>query len=130
MLSLSTTVPRLSVKAPDSEPALVMSTVPTRAGSPGRMSAVLAQTASPCLELVIVSVPVANVVSALADVAVKSAPEAAVMPTATSTVASAASVRRGRETRTDRRDMRVTLLGEWVAGDLAASAQSCDELSG
>ena len=53
----------------------------------------------------IVSVPVANVVSALAEVAVKSAPEAAVMPTATSTVASAASVRRGRETRMDRRDM-------------------------
>ena len=130
MLSLSTTVPRLSVKAPDSVPAFVMSTVPTRAGSPGRMSAVLDQTASPCLELVIDSVPVANVVSAFADVAVKSAPEAAVMPTATSTVASAASVRRGRETRTDRRDIRVTLLGEGVADDLAASAQSCDDLSG
>ena len=57
------------------------------------------------LGLRIVSVPVANVVSALAEVAVKSAPEAAVMPTATSTVASAARVRRGRETRLDRRDM-------------------------
>ena len=47
--------------------------------------------------------PVANVVSALADVAVKSAPEAAVMPTATSTVASAAerAPRAGDESRTD-----------------------------
>ena len=105
MASLSTMVPRLSVKSPDSEPEFVMSTVPTRAGSPGRMSAVLAQRACAALVLVIVSVPVANVVSALAEVAVKSAPEAAVMPTATSTVASAARVRRGRETRVDRRDM-------------------------
>src|SRR5215213_5591047 len=115
--SLSTTVPRLSVKTPDSEPALVMSTVPTRAGSPGRMSEVLAQMACACLVLAIDSVPVANVVSALAEVAVKSAPEAAVMPTATSTVASAASVRRGRLTRTDMRDIGGDAPRVWVAGD-------------
>src|ERR671921_575006 len=102
-----------------------MSTRPVRAGSPGRMSEVDAKIACASLEFSIVSVPVAKVVSALAEVAVKSAPEAAVMPTATSTVASAARVRRGRLTRTDRRDIGGDAPGgKWVAGDLAASAQS------
>ena len=49
--------------------------------------------------LPMVIVPAVNVLAALADVAVKFAPEAAVMPTATSTVARAARVRLGLETR-------------------------------
>ena len=55
-----------------------------------------AERTAPALELDIVSVPVVNVLLGFADVAVKSAPEAAVTPTATSTVARAASVRLGR----------------------------------
>src|SRR4029079_2636529 len=73
-------------------------------------------------------VPCANVRAPWADVAVKAAREAAVMPTATSTVASAASVRRGRETRTDRRDIRVTLLGEGLRATWRRPRKSCDDL--
>ena len=93
--SLSTGVPRLTVKAPERLPVLPMSTWPVRAASPGFMPPAL-RIAAPGLEFDIVSVPVAKLLLGFAEVAVKSAPEAAVTPTATSTVASAASVRRGR----------------------------------
>src|SRR5689334_15324537 len=86
-LSLSVIVPRVSVKAPERVPELPMSTWPVRAGSPGRMS-VAVNSAEPASELYIASVPVAKDVDGLADEAVKSAPDAAVMPTATRTVAS------------------------------------------
>src|SRR4051812_479626 len=116
-VSLSVGVPRVSVKVPDSEPPLPTSTVPTRAGSPGRMSVAEVKIAWPSLLFEIDSVPVANVVFGLAEDAVKSAPDAAVIPTATSTVASAASVRLGRSTRACRRDMRgMTLLVRGMDG--------------
>src|SRR5215207_243512 len=102
--SLSTGVPRVSVKAPARLPVLPMSTVPVAAGPPGR-SPLAVRTAAAGLEFEIDSEPVANVLPGFADVAVKSAPEAAVTPTATNTVASAASVRRGRWTRTCSRDI-------------------------
>ena len=95
------------------------------------MSEVEAKIAGASLEFSIVSVPVANVVSALAEVAVKSAPEAAVMPTATSTVASAASVRFGRATRMDMRD-----IGGDAPGGMGLRTtprrprRSCDDRSG
>jgi hypothetical protein len=93
--SVSSGVPRVSVKAPDSVPLLPMSTVPVRGVSPGFMPEA-ARIAAAGLLFEIDSVPVVKVFEGFAEVAVKSAPEAAVMPTATSTVASAASVRRGR----------------------------------
>ena len=46
------TVPRLSVKAPDSEPAFVMSTVPSGRGRRGACRRCWPGSASPCLELV------------------------------------------------------------------------------
>src|SRR5919199_2745543 len=113
-LSESTGVPRVTVKLPESVPAFWMSTVLVRAGSAGRMSVADVKIAAPSFELSIVSVPVANVVFGLADVALKFAPEAAVMPTAASTVARAASVRLGRSTRAWRRDMRGG--GSWGRG--------------
>src|SRR5690242_12724840 len=130
--SLSVGVPRVSVKLPERLPALPTSTVPTRAGSPGRMSVADVKMAVPSLVFEIDSVPVANVVFGLADVAVKSAPEAAVIPTATSTVASAASVRLGRSTRACRRDMRgETLLGTGLrATPRTVSAQSLSRAHG
>ena len=73
--SLSLGVSRLSVKTPLSEPVLAMSTVPSDAAAPGRRPLAVS-TAAFSLELDIVSVPVLNVLAALADWAVKSAPEA------------------------------------------------------
>src|SRR3954471_16362726 len=66
-VSLSFGVPRVSVNAPDSEPPLPTSTVPTRAGSPGRMSVADVKIAAPSLVFEMDSVPVANVVLGLAD---------------------------------------------------------------
>ena len=91
-------MPRVSVNAPEREPVLAMSTVPETGGSPGRRSPAVRIAAFSRL-FDIVSVPVVKVLAGFAAVAVKSAPEAAVRPPAASTVASAASVRRGRWTR-------------------------------
>src|SRR3954468_11203473 len=70
-----------------------MSTVPVVV-SVGRMP-LSDRIAELALLLDIVSVPVLNTFAGFADDAVKSAPEATVTPTAASTVASVASVRRG-----------------------------------
>src|SRR5690242_9895226 len=71
-----------------------MSTVPTAGVPPGlRLDAVrIAEFAALSY---IDSVPALNVLAGFAEAAVKSAPEATVTPTATSTVASVARVRRG-----------------------------------
>src|SRR5689334_1340616 len=94
VVSLSTGVPRVSENVPASEPVLAMSTVPTAGVPPGlRLEAVrIAEFAALSY---IDSVPALNVLAGFAEAAVKSAPEATVTPTATSTVASVARVRRG-----------------------------------
>src|ERR1700754_3381651 len=92
--SLSTGVPRVSVNAPLSERVLAMSTVPTVGAPPGRMFEAVS-TALLAALLNCDSVPVLNTFAGFADEAVKSAPEATVTPTAASTVASVARVRRG-----------------------------------
>src|SRR3954470_15831893 len=93
-----------------------MSTVPVVV-SVGRMP-LSDRIAELALLLDIVSVPVLNVLAGFADDAVKSAPEATVTPTAASTVASVARVRRGCRESVARRDM--GLPWGFGCGDLGA----------
>ena len=84
---------------PLSEPVFAMSTVPVWAASPGRR--LLAdRTATPSLELPIVSVPEANVFAGLAEVALKSAPEPTTAVAASRSVRSAPSASLGWPVRT------------------------------
>ena len=79
---------------PLSEPVFSMSTVPVWAASPGRR--LLADsTATPSLELPIVSVPEAKVFAGLAEVALKSAPEPTTAVAASRSVRSAPSASLG-----------------------------------
>ena len=100
--SLSFGVPTDSVKSPLSEPVLAMSTVPTEAASPGRIPEAVRIADDWLSDMV--SVPVEKTFAGLAEEAVKSAPEATVTPTAASTVASVARVRRGCRESVARRD--------------------------
>src|SRR3954470_13200851 len=109
--SVFETVPLLRTNGALSEPVFWMSTVPVVAGSPGRMFEAV-RIAAPAFELSIDSVPAAKVLLGLALCALKFAPDAAVMPTATSRVARAASARRGLAATTVIRDMG-ELLGAW-----------------
>jgi hypothetical protein len=92
------------VKAPESEPSFLMSTVPVVAGSPGRMLDAV-RTARPSLEFRIRSVPAENVFAGLADEAVKLAPEPTTAPTERASVSRAPSAVRGLLARSSSRDM-------------------------
>ena len=87
-------MPFESVKVPLSEPVFSMSTSPVWAASPGRR--LLAErTATPCLELPIVSVPEAKVFAGFAEVALKSAPDPTTAVAASRSVRSAPSASLG-----------------------------------